>query len=77
MPSSQIERCRMLVLSRKKSESILISGAEIPLVNIRIVVLEVSAGAVKFGIIAPRSTSVHRREVWERERDRLKVLAAP
>ena len=49
----------MLVLSRKKDESILIAG------NIRIVVVEVRGDKVRLGIEAPREITVHREEVAE------------
>lgn len=50
----------MLVLSRKKSESILIGdGIEIMVVDVR------GDGKVRLGIAAPRNVPVHRREVYE------------
>lgn len=49
----------MLVLSRKKNESIVIDG------NIRIVVVDVQGDKVRLGIEAPLSVGVHRSEVWE------------
>lgn len=48
----------MLVLSRKTGEKLVI-GNEIVLE-----VLEVSGDSVRLGIVAPRSTSVHRFEVF-------------
>lgn len=49
----------MLVLSRKKSESIVIDG------GIRITVVEVRGDKVRLGIDAPRDVAVHRSEVYE------------
>jgi carbon storage regulator len=50
----------MLVLSRKKNESIYINGQEI-----KITVVEIKGDKVRLGIEAPLSVGVHRREVWE------------
>ena len=49
----------MLVLSRKKNESIVISD------NVVITVVEIRDGKVRIGIEAPREVSVHRKEVYE------------
>ncbi len=49
----------MLVLSRKKNESIIIGD------NIEIVVVDVKGEQVKIGIKAPREVTVHRAEVYE------------
>lgn len=49
----------MLVLSRKKNESIVINN------DIKIVVVEIRGDKVRLGVEAPRSVSVHRREVYE------------
>ena len=49
----------MLVLSRKKNESIVIGN------DIKIVVVEIRGDKVRLGIEAPQSVSVHRREVYE------------
>ena len=49
----------MLVLSRKKSESIVISD------DIIIVIVGISGDKVKLGIQAPSDVSVHRSEVYE------------
>ncbi len=49
----------MLVLSRKKNESIVIND------NIIVMVVEVRGGKVRLGIEAPKDVSVHRREVYE------------
>lgn len=49
----------MLVLTRKKDESIVIND------NIEIVVTDVHAGKVRLGIMAPRDVTVHRREIYD------------
>ena len=49
----------MLVLSRKKNESIIIND------NITIVVVEIRGDKVRLGIEAPKEVPVHRHEVYE------------
>ena len=49
----------MLALTRKKNESIIISD------NIEVIVLSVQGDQVKLGISAPRTISVHRKEIYE------------
>ena len=49
----------MLVLSRKKDESIIIND------NIRVTIVEIRGDKVRLGIDAPKDVSVHRREVYE------------
>lgn len=49
----------MLVLSRKKNESIIING------NIEIKIIETEDGKVKIGIEAPRNIPIHRKEVFD------------
>jgi carbon storage regulator len=49
----------MLVLSRKKNESIVIND------EITIVVVEIRGDKVRLGVEAPREVPVHRREVYE------------
>jgi carbon storage regulator len=50
---------RMLVLSRKKNERIVIND------NIEIVVVEIRGDKVRLGVEAPPEIPVHRREVYE------------
>ena len=49
----------MLVLSRNKSESIIIGN------DIEIVVVNINGNRVRLGITAPKEVSVHRREIYE------------
>lgn len=49
----------MLVLSRKKNESIIING------NIEIKVIELDDGKVRIGIEAPKNIEIHRKEVFD------------
>lgn len=48
----------MLVLTRKEDESIMIGN------EIEVKILDLKDNQVKLGIVAPRSVSVHRREVY-------------
>jgi len=50
----------MLILSRKKNESIIING------NIEIQIVDIGDGRVRVGIDAPKSMEIHRKEVYER-----------
>jgi len=49
----------MLVLSRKKNESIIIND------EITVTVIEVRGDKVRLGIEAPKDVSVHRREIYD------------
>jgi len=49
----------MLVLSRKKNESIVIND------DITIVVVEIRGDKVRLGVEAPKEIPVHRREVFD------------
>ena len=49
----------MLVLSRKKDESIVINN------DITIVVVEIRGDKVRLGVEAPKEVPVHRREVFD------------
>jgi carbon storage regulator len=57
----------MLVLSRKKDESIIIND------HIRVTVVEIRGDKVRLGIEAPKDISVHRREVYEAIQNQLKA----
>lgn len=49
----------MLVLSRKKNESIIIDG------KIEVKIIESEDGRVRIGIEAPKSVEIHRKEVFD------------
>ncbi len=49
----------MLVLSRKRNESICIDK------DIEIVVVDIRGDKVRLGVIAPKQVPVHRREVYD------------
>lgn len=53
----------MLILSRKKDESIIIDG------NIEIKIVEIEDGKVKIGIEAPRNIEIMRKEIYKRIQD--------
>jgi len=56
----------MLVLSRRKTESVVIAD------NIELTILEIRGGKVKLGLRCPREIPIHRAEVYrqiERERE--------
>jgi len=49
----------MLVLSRKKNESIVINN------DITITIVEIRGDKVRLGIVAPKEVPVHRQEVFD------------
>ncbi len=57
----------MLVLNRKRGESICIAG------NIEVTVLEVRSGRVKLGIEGPRVISIFRQEIPRKVHNAQKV----
>ena len=61
----------MLVLSRKKGESIVIDG------TVKVQVIEVNGSVVRIGIEAPKTIPVHRSEIYEQIRENEKALAPP
>ncbi len=60
----------MLVLSRKKNESIIIND------HITVTVVEIRGDKVRLGIDAPKDVSVHRREVYEAIQNQMKEREA-
>jgi carbon storage regulator len=56
----------MLVLSRKKNESIVINK------DITITVVEVRGDKVRLGVEAPKEVPVHRREVYDLLKQKLR-----
>ncbi len=57
----------MLVLSRKKNESIIIND------HITVTVVEIRGDKVRLGIDAPKDVTVHRREVYDAIQSQLKL----
>ena len=66
----------MLVLSRKKSEAIVICESADQTMSIKVVILDIGNGIVRLGIEAPANIPVHRLEVWERLQSRLCAVEA-
>ena len=50
----------MLVLTRRRSESLIIDN------DIEITVLEINGNQVRLGCSAPQEVEIHRKEVWLR-----------
>lgn len=62
-------RCPILVLSRQRDESIMIGD------DVEVTVVDIRGDKVRLGIVAPRQTGVHRKEVHEAiQRDRVARL---
>jgi carbon storage regulator len=59
LPVHCTKESTMLVLSRKKNESIVIND------DITIVVVEIRGDKVRLGVEAPKEVPVHRNEVYE------------
>jgi len=60
----------MLILTRKKDESIMIGD------NIEIIVTGIEEGKVKLGIKAPKNIDIHRKEIYEEIRKENKEAAS-
>jgi carbon storage regulator len=61
----------MLVLSRKKNESIVINN------DITVTVVEIRGDKVRLGIVAPKEVPVHRQEVYDAIHGKEQSEAAP
>jgi carbon storage regulator len=61
----------MLVLSRKKNESIVIDD------RIKIVVVEIRGDKVRLGVEAPKEVPVHRQEVYDAIKRSIETDNAP
>ena len=57
--TSRQKELKMLVLSRRRDESIMIGD------DVEITIVDVRGDKVRLGITAPKSIPVHRREVYE------------
>jgi carbon storage regulator CsrA len=60
----------MLVLSRKKQESVVVGGSERFERMLKVTVLEITGSKVRLGFEVDANVPVHRLEVWERIRTR-------
>ncbi|MFM7148325.1 MAG: carbon storage regulator CsrA [Gemmataceae bacterium] len=60
----------MLVLSRKKNETIVINN------DITVTVVEIRGDKVRLGIVAPKDVPVHRQEIFEAIRNGAEKPAA-
>lgn len=49
----------MLILSRKKDESIIIDG------NIKVTIVDIEDGKIKIGIDAPKNVEIMRKELYD------------
>lgn len=58
----------MLVLSRKKLESVMVGGCSGFERTLKVTVIEIRGGSVRLGFDASAELPVHRAEVWERIR---------
>lgn len=59
----------MLALTRKKGESIMVGD------NVEVIVLGVQNEQVKLGISAPKTVSIHRKEIYTQIQDENKKAA--
>ena len=59
----------MLVLTRQRDDSIMIGD------EIEVRVVDIRGDKVRLGITAPRSVSVHRREIYDQIRDENRAAA--
>lgn len=60
----------MLIISRRPGEKVLIGD------DIVVTVVEISGGAIRLGIDAPRSLPVYREELWAAIRDENRAAAS-
>jgi carbon storage regulator len=56
----------MLVLSRKRQESVVVGGSSAFAPILKVTVVEIKGGTVRLGFEAPTEVPVHRWEVWEK-----------
>ena len=56
----------MLVLTRKKEESVIVGGSNSADPMVKVTVVEIGSGRVRLGFEAPAEMAVHRWEVWQR-----------
>jgi len=56
----------MLVLSRKRQESVVVGGSDGFAQLLKVTVVEIKSGTVRLGFEVDAAVPVHRLEVWER-----------
>lgn len=56
----------MLVLTRRRKESVVVGGFNGSDRLLKVTVIEIGAGRVRLGFDVPGDVPVHRLEVWER-----------
>jgi carbon storage regulator len=56
----------MLVLSRKRQESVVVGGSIGFTRLLKVTVLEINGGTVRLGFEAPADIPVHRSEIWDK-----------
>jgi len=56
----------MLVLSRKREESVVVGGSSASAQMVKVTVLEIRGGQVTLGFEGNKDVPVYREEVWER-----------
>ena len=56
----------MLVLSRKRQESVVVGGSTVFSPLLKVTVIEIKGGTVRLGFEAPAEVPVHRWEIWEK-----------
>jgi carbon storage regulator len=61
----------MLVLTRRRGEIITIADC------IHLKVLEIRGNQVRFGFIAPKELSIHRKEIWVKIQNEKQLHQAP
>ena len=58
----------MMVLTRKRQESVVVGGSDTREPMLTVTVLDISGGKVRLGFEGNSNVPVHRSEVWERIR---------
>ncbi len=59
-PSGSMEICKMLILTRRVGETLMIGD------SVSVTVLGVKGNQVRIGITAPKDVAVHREEIFQR-----------
>jgi carbon storage regulator len=67
----------MLILARKKQESVMVGGASSVDQVVKVTVLDIRGSTVRLGFEADANVAVHRHEVWERIRAENEATHSP